>query len=217
MNYAKGENPLGYIYFHRRNDTGEVFYVGVGFDKNFSRSRVVSGRSNLWKNIVAKAGYTIEIIFSGYPKYWILAKEIEFIALYGRYDLNRGPLSNHTNGGELELGRKMKEHVKEILRQYWLTHSVSEETRKKRSINGMGRTPSQETRDKISQSNKGRKRGKPAWNVRSVVQKDMQGTYIKTYLSIKSVKADRFSPSCVSGCLSGKRPHHRGFLWEYGQ
>ena len=33
-------------------------------------------------------------------------KEIEFIELYGRKDLNKGPLVNFTNGGEGQYGRK---------------------------------------------------------------------------------------------------------------
>ena len=53
---------MAYIYLHRRNDTGEVFYVGKGSGK---RAWKKSDRNPHWHNVVNKAGYTVEIIAKG--------------------------------------------------------------------------------------------------------------------------------------------------------
>ena len=47
-----------YIYLHKRNDTGEVFYVGRGTGERMFKN---SSRSSLWKDIVKTAGFTAEV------------------------------------------------------------------------------------------------------------------------------------------------------------
>jgi hypothetical protein len=50
---------MAYIYLHRRNDTGEVFYVGKGMNRRaWSKKR----RNPHWHNVVNKSGFTAEII-----------------------------------------------------------------------------------------------------------------------------------------------------------
>ena len=51
------EEKLGYLYFHRRKDTNEVFYVGIGCAKYYGRAKVKCNRSSHWKNIVNKVQY----------------------------------------------------------------------------------------------------------------------------------------------------------------
>ena len=48
-----------YVYIHRRNDTGEVFYVGKGSGK---RATTKDSHNKWWQHIVKKHGYTVEII-----------------------------------------------------------------------------------------------------------------------------------------------------------
>jgi hypothetical protein len=66
--------------------------------------------------------------------------EEEAIDKYGRIDLGKGSLFNHTNGGEGTSGR-----------------IASVETRQKMSIARKGKSPSPETRQKLSDANKGEK------------------------------------------------------------
>lgn len=79
-----------YVYAHRRNDTGDIFYIGKGrgrraFNKN--------GRSELWARIAGKYGFTASIMFSGLTEREAFAKEVELISeIEG--------LCNHTKGGE---------------------------------------------------------------------------------------------------------------------
>ena len=97
-----------YLYRHIRLDTGEPFYIGIGtkftdraytYKGIYIRAFVKSRRNNFWKSIVNKTDYEVEILLESDDYEFIKQKEIEFIALYGRRDLGKGTLVNHTNGG----------------------------------------------------------------------------------------------------------------------
>lgn len=122
-----------YIYIHRRNDTGEVFYVGKGSGKRAFDKK----RNDWWKRIVSKCGYTVEIIewFDDHDS--ALAREVELIAEYREKGVQ---LVNLTDGGE---GAKGYKHTPE--------------TRKIMSIKHIGKTPSDETKKKLSLAKKGEK------------------------------------------------------------
>lgn len=93
------------VYLHYRNDTNEVFYVGIG---RGNRPRNKRNRNIHWKNIVNKFGYTVKILAKNLS--WINAckLEIALIKKYGRKDLGLGNLVNLTNGGDENpmLGKK---------------------------------------------------------------------------------------------------------------
>jgi hypothetical protein len=97
-------NRRGYVYRHIRIDTGEVFYVGVGFDSKFKRAYSKQGRNNWWKGIVKKTDYEVEIIMYDLSISEAFKKEIEFIKIHGRKNLGLGTLCNLTDGGEGGLG-----------------------------------------------------------------------------------------------------------------
>ena len=109
-----------YVYEHRRNDTGAVFYVGKGAFRQkrkptFERAHDRTSRNKWWRNVVAKAGgYAVEIVLQCRTDADACAFEIDRIALY------RG-LVNLTTGGD---GRR--------------NGIFSEAERKKRSENAKG-------------------------------------------------------------------------------
>lgn len=100
-----------YVYLHRRNDTGHVFYVGKGAirprqrTQRFERAYSKDGRSPHWLNIVAKHGYTVEVVASCESDGDAQRLEIELIVKYGRADLGKGYLVNLTDGGDGHSGR----------------------------------------------------------------------------------------------------------------
>ena len=124
------------VYRHRTLDTKEVFYVGIG---SIKRAREKCGRSNFWKNIINKHGYTIEILQNNLT--WEQACELEELLIleYGRRDLGTGCLVNLTDGGEGSPGT-----------------FVSEDTRNKISKSNKGKKLSKEHKLKISIANKGK-------------------------------------------------------------
>lgn len=95
-----------FLYRHIRLDTNEPFYIGIGtikpyytFKSRYHRATVVN-RNKYWSNVVSKTDYNIDILFESNDLQFITEKEIEFISLYGRKDLNSGSLVNLTDGGE---------------------------------------------------------------------------------------------------------------------
>lgn len=92
-----------YLYQHVRNDTGNVFYVGIG-DKY--RPNEKSSRNKFWNNIVLKTEYSIEIIRSFYSWEEACEWEMFFISIYGRRVDGTGPLVNLTYGGDGTSGFK---------------------------------------------------------------------------------------------------------------
>ena len=139
---------MAVVYQHRRKDTNEVFYVGIGFVK--SRAFSIANRNVYWSNIAKKVGYEVDVLIEGLS--WINACEVEkgLIQDFGRKDLGLGPLVNMTDGGEGGSAHRGCLH--------------SEETKKKMSEAARGREASEETKKKMSEAGKGRKswnKGKP--------------------------------------------------------
>ena len=71
---------MKYLYKHIRLDTNEVFYVGIGGKYRPNQKN----RNTIWKRIVAKTDYKIEIILESNDYEFIKQKEIELIKSYGR-------------------------------------------------------------------------------------------------------------------------------------
>ena len=86
------------VYKHIRNDTNQVFYVGIG--SNLSRSNSKNNRNVFWHRIVAKAkGYYVDIVDYGLTQSQACKLEVELIKQYGRRDKHQGSLCNLTDGG----------------------------------------------------------------------------------------------------------------------
>ena len=127
---------MAVVYFHRRKDTNEVFYVGIG--KTKQRAYRKSQRNTIWNRIVSKTEYSIEIIHNKIT--WNEACELEkfYINKFGRLNNKTGILSNMTDGGEG-------------------VENPSDEVRKKQSKANKGKIVSKKTREIQRQNNIGDK------------------------------------------------------------
>lgn len=140
-----------YLYRHIRPDLNIPFYIGIGtkqkassFKSEYERAFVFYKRSEQWGEIFSKnnQNISVEILFESPDFNEILEKEKEFIAMYGQIKTG-GCLVNLTAGGQ---GTK----------KYVLTPEHKEKIR-----NGMLALKlkrSEETRRKISEGNRGKKR-----------------------------------------------------------
>lgn len=183
-----------YCYRHIRLDKNTPFYIGVGskrklvyknFEQEYSRA-YFTNRNQHWKNIIAKTNYYIEIVFESNSFEEIKNKEIEFILLYGRTDLNTGALVNKTVGGDgvgpiseetkEKLRRPKKNNTNSMKGKNWeeiFGNKVSEKMKqhlripktkiiKEKRINSLFKNGknkhSNETKEKISLGNLGKKR-----------------------------------------------------------
>jgi hypothetical protein len=158
---------MAVVYRHIRLDKNEPFYIGVGEKEN--RAYDKRSRNRYWKYITKNTDYRVDILFDDLSWDMAVEKEIELIQLYGRKDLGLGTLVNLTDGGEGQLGRsswnKGKKTSEETIKKM-KNKIVSEETRKKISEshkqNGIkppskkGTILSEKTKNKLSESNKGK-------------------------------------------------------------
>ena len=159
-----------YVYVHKKSSDGSIFYVGKGKNK---RAYSKTGRNSYWRNIVAKHGYTVEIVQNYLPEW--LAFELESF-LITEYKQCGYTLSNLTDGGEGVSGYTHSEEAKRKLSVILKGHKFnvgripSLEARKKMSIAGKGRKRSEETKTKMSDSKKGIKH--PLSKLANIYKKD---------------------------------------------
>jgi hypothetical protein len=120
---------MAIVYQHRRLDTNEVFYIGIG--KDIKRAYSKCGRNKYWKDIVNKYGYQVDILIDGCDYKSAIKVEIGMISSYGRKNLGQGCLVNMTNGGQTKQkisdakkGKKYTEEHKEkmsnSIKNYWI-------------------------------------------------------------------------------------------------
>lgn len=129
-----------YLYRHIRLDTGVPFYIGIGkknekiiqgWKTEYRRAYTSSKRSFMWKNVVSKHGYKVEIVYEANTEFEIKEKEKEFIKLYGRLDKKNGTLVNYTNGadGRLEATKEsLKRNIEILKNRTGVNHPGSKKT-----------------------------------------------------------------------------------------
>lgn len=91
-----------YVYIHTRKDTGAVFYIGKGRAK---RAYVTRRENPHWRNIVAKHGRDVQIVFHGDED---MCFEVERL-LIANYRAAGVKLANLTDGGEGTSGYQFDE------------------------------------------------------------------------------------------------------------
>jgi hypothetical protein len=115
-----------YLYRHIRLDKNEPFYIGIGTKKdNYNTCKTEYYRafskqrkdSKIWKLVVKKTNYKVEILLESDNYFDIKQKEKEFIKLYGRIDLGTGTLANMTDGGDGTLGVIVSEETRKKLQE----------------------------------------------------------------------------------------------------
>jgi len=101
-----------YTYQHIRLDTNEIFYIGIGtkssrayntIKSKYYRAYTRKGRNIVWKRIVSKTEYKVEIIYESNSYNDVKEEEKRLIKLYGRKSYY-GTLCNLTEGGDGLLG-----------------------------------------------------------------------------------------------------------------
>lgn len=96
-----------FVYKHIRKDLNLIFYVGIGkINKKFNtfkmqhyRAYTKQGRNPIWKNIINKTEYEVEILYDNISFEKAKFHEIRLIKNYGKKK-DSGLLCNITDGGE---------------------------------------------------------------------------------------------------------------------
>jgi hypothetical protein len=213
-----------YVYRHVRLDNNEPFYIGIGNKKNYYRAYETKPdrRNEIWTKINLKTDINVEIIFYGLTKFQASEKEQEFIKLYGRKDLNTGPLCNMTDGGDGIWNCKRSEDTKQKLREQKIGDKNpmfgkknSKETKLKRIKSLTGQKRSEEV--KIKQSLSSIKSGQAKKTLlMNFYTKEVIGIYHSISEACRIVglcpKNDGSKASMVA---NGKRNQVKGYSFKY--
>lgn len=166
---------MAYLYRHIRLDKNIPFYIGIGENKDGGYSRAFDKQnrrrnSSIWKRIVAKTEYEVEILLDEISWEEACKKEKEFIKLYGRINIGTGILANMTDGGEgavnmrhsEESKKKMSEKRRGIKYPEERNIKIAETLKRKyksgeRKSGTKGRKHTDEWKTKNSERNKGKK------------------------------------------------------------
>ena len=181
------------------------FYIGLGkkrinrikdnskisaiYERAYSKSR----RSDIWLALVNTTEYDVEILFETDSYDEACLKEIEFIRIHGRLDLNLGSLVNLTDGSNTN-GNYI--YPQERL------DKLSENMKGNKLMLGR-KIPKDVTEKRIKSIQK------------SVIQCDIHGNKIKEWVSAKIASEAGFNTGHISSCCKGKRKSHGGFIWKY--
>jgi hypothetical protein len=226
-----------YIYRHIRPDTNEVFYIGKGNNVNqkkrlYERMNISKKRNKIWQSIVLKNNgvYESQILFECETEEECNAKEIEFIKLYGRKDLDKGTLANLTNGGDGSLGIVTREETKNKLSLKFKGENhpnwgkkLSEETCKKKSESmkksnksWKGKKLPTETVEKIRQSKTGDKN--PMYGKKSHLAKVVVDTVtgVEYHSIMEASKSTPYQFQYVSSMLNNKKPNKTNLRFKDG-
>ena len=223
--YLDTRKPGEYVYDNLKFDY-EPFYVGQGKNKRCVYGLKEGSTYKLRKiNKIIKSGLEPKVIkiYDNLEHEMALSLEIDTIYKIGRYNLNKGPLVNLTDGGE-----GVKNHV------------VSIETRKKQSLARIGKSPynkgispSIETKEKISNSLKGDKNfnyGKHFSEehkfklsmsnknpqIKPVYQYDLDDNFIKEYDSILfASKENNINKTNIGKCCRGLNNKAGNYKWKF--
>lgn len=224
-----------YLYRHIRLDKNEPFYIGIGtksdrehpnerseYRRAFEKNRK---ESHIWNKIVNKTDYIIEILLESKDYSFIKNKEKEFIILYGRINKKTGCLANLTDGGDGFIGYVPTKETIEKHRMFMIGRIQSEAEKQKRIDSRKGYKHSLETKQKISNSHKGKKvskehlsklhKGQIIAQSKPVEQYDIDGNFIKSWESATIAgRTLNAHPTSIRHCVRGITKTSHGFIWK---
>jgi hypothetical protein len=220
-----------YIWYRTDKEKPEPFYVGKGKGKRFEKYH-----NKHFDNIVKKHEKLgikplVGFYYKGPSEEMAYKNEMALIAKFGRKCLGTGPLINLTEGGEggcpsgdqhWNYGKKASKEMRKKLSLAHLGIKPSEDSKKKNSESNKGKHNFKHTKESIEKMSRNRK-GIEAWNkgktsevisnVKSqnwvVIFPDSHEEQIKNLT--KFCKEYKLNQGKMSSVASGKRKQHKGF------
>lgn len=209
---------MAYLYRHIRLDKNEPFYIGIGTKLNFQRAYTKANRNKHWLNIVNNNQYEVEILFDNLTEQEARSKEIEFIKLYGRKDLNNGTLVNLTDGGDGCLNRILSNEVKLKIGNSNKGKKHNTDFKERCSILQKSRMNNPELYKKLCNATKNNKiKIRHIQEKKAVLQYDLSGNLLKEYDSIKdaTIQFGKDQSPIISRCCNNKSKSGLGYIWKF--
>lgn len=203
-----------YVYSHRAlvpRKSGDVFYIGKGRAK---RAWSKKGRSDYWRRIVAKYGYSVDILVDGLSEQAAFDLEKAFIAVCGRQSL-----CNLTDGGEGSAGYVASEAARAKISAGNKGRIPTEDHKRKISESKKGHAVSETARAKIGAAAKGRKHSPESFlQLSKPVQCSNGMRFASVSAATRWLRENGFpkaSKGNVAQRCAGKYPTAYGFGWKY--
>lgn len=152
---------MAVVYLHKKKNTNDVFYVGIGKDE--SRAYSKRNRNIHWKHLVEKYNYDVEIVHTNLD--WNTACEIEKSLIR---EFGRDNLANMTDGGE-GLNNPSSE-LRDKMSKAQIGKKQSLETIEKRVSKIKGKPLSAEHKEKLRQAKLGNKNPMYGKNIKLSVE-----------------------------------------------
>jgi hypothetical protein len=227
---------MAYVYEHIRLDKNIPFYIGIGSDNVYKRANEKTRRNNLWKNIVNKTNYKVNIIYDNITFQEAKIKEIELIKKYGRINLGNGILTNMTDGGDgtlnkiytdeyrnkLSIAAKKRDNTKNYLKmkEGRKNYVITEEHRRKIINAGKKRKLTdkqiQIIRNKMMENNPSKGRlGKNSINYKFDVLVYKEDVFICRFNGVHEAARNlNLNATKISAVLNGRRNHTGGYKFK---
>lgn len=206
---------MALVYRHRRLDTNEIFYIGIGSSKQ--RVNKKQSRNKYWHNITNKTKWCSEILINNITNEEAEELEIFLIKLYGRKK-DGGKLCNITKGGKGLTGYKYTQEQKDKVSKRMKGHTVTKETREKIRKSHLGKKLSKYHIEKLRKSNLNKivlleTRLKTS---KAVLKLDMNNKIIEEYYSIREAsRKNNISAGHISKVCNNIRKTAGKFKWKY--
>ena len=185
-----------YVYAHRRESDGSIFYIGKGKGPRF---RLAHGRNIYWQRVTAKHGFTSEKLYDGLTSACACSIEKILIHIVGRKNL-----TNLTGGGEGL--HELDESVRQVLSKVAKERGMSEKLRLAGLTARTGMKNSKKQKDAISKA-------------KSIKVIASDGRIFKSVTEAARVMSDELgvfaSQGNISMCARGERSNAYGRTWSY--
>lgn len=203
----------------------EPFYIGKGYKQRCNehvwdcKLKISSFKTSKIKKILL-LGLKPIILKVSENLFEVDAFDLEkkLIAIIGRHDLKKGPLTNLTDGGEGFYGLIKSDIHRERLSISNLGKKRTKETREKisKSLIGKkgrntGNKHSEETKKQISET----KKGTLSWNAISILQLSKDDEIIREWVSAHAAaKSLKLSQGNICSVINGDRKTCGGYKWK---
>jgi hypothetical protein len=225
---------MAYVYSHTRLDKDEIFYIGIGSDKDYKRAYSIKGRNSYWYRLIRKVDYRVDILINNITWEEACKEEVRLIKQYGRKKYG-GTLVNVTEGGEgfkSNHSQKTKDQIRDFYKGksyeqiYGEERAAEQRENRRKGVACVWQRRTEEQKKeifkKISEKTTGRKLSQEAINnlvegrrkYRNIKCYTLDNVYVKTYKVLEDVAADGFTRQGVRFCLVGQNASHKKHLWK---
>ena len=204
---------MAYVYSHTRVDTEEIFYIGIGSDKRYSRAFCKKGRNSYWHRIANKIGYTVTILLDGLTWEEACKEEVILIKKLGRKS-EGGILVNITEGGEgfkSNHSQKTKDQIRDFYKGKSYEDIYGEERAAEQRESRRGGVVSVwQNRTLVERRAIAEKKSLP------ILQYSKDMLLLQEWISASEAGRNlQISMTAINHCLRGKAKTSGGFVWKY--